>query len=76
VGTQANVVLHDIVGAGDLIVGDGVNPTTLTAASIQVNSLTIRGTTGGTAVPEPGVFILICSALAVGGFWRRMRRTK
>jgi autotransporter-associated beta strand protein len=60
---QSNVVLHDIVGAGNLIVGDGVNPTTLTATSIHVNSLTIGSISGAATVHETLCLLGVCARL-------------
>lgn len=65
VTTQANVVLHDIIGAGDLVVGDSLHNTVLTATSIRVGTLTI-GTSPGAmpTVPEPSAILLLLAALA------------
>lgn len=78
VATQSTVVLHDIVGTGELVVGDGVNDTRLTATSIQVGKLTIGAAHGATqAVPEPSVIVLLVSAIAASQCgrvqWKRRR---
>jgi autotransporter-associated beta strand protein len=70
--TQANIVLHDIVGMGELVVGDGVNGTYLTADSICVATLRIGAGPGATqSVPEPETIVLLVTFLAVGVFWIR-----
>lgn len=62
---QPVVALHDIVGAGDLVVGDGLHDTVLSATSIQVNSLTIGASPGVMqAVPEPSAILLLLAAIA------------
>ncbi|MBN2577574.1 MAG: PEP-CTERM sorting domain-containing protein, partial [Pirellulales bacterium] len=65
--TAYTPTLGNIVGPGDLYVGDGVNSTSLTATSIQVGTLTIgapptAAATGLHSVPEPSTAMLLLLA--------------
>jgi uncharacterized protein (TIGR03790 family) len=85
INTQTSpVVLSAVVGNGCLGVGDGIHPTTLIAQSIKVQSLTVGANSvvvispladpqlvnnSTSAVPEPGIFLLIATGLV----WLRIR---
>jgi autotransporter-associated beta strand protein len=71
---SASAIVGKVYGAGSLAVGDGA---TLTATSIQVDTLTIGGTGGAAlaAVPEPSVFALLAlAAMSLAGIaWSKRK---
>jgi autotransporter-associated beta strand protein len=65
--TSAN--LHNIVGSGSLVVGDGLHDAQLSATSICVDSLTISGPSPIVPVPEPSTIALLATALGTCLYW-------